>query len=139
MNLRNVALLVRDDVTTIKVSFISNGMPENREYTYLLPDFLKGTEEGQMVLVCPNGVFKAAKVIQVDDETDVDPNSDIEYQWVIANLDDNLRDVEALNELTDKIQDKLKKQQASSLREQILRQFGIDSVAGLLGDKPEPE
>lgn len=135
MNLRNCALLVRDDIKTVKVKFANAG----RTYTYLLPPHIEAGDltEGDALLVYRDTVadIAVAYFVRVDEHPDIDPNSDINYKWVMASLAAEHTRLAKLDELTDTIEQKLKIQQAGNVRDQILRQFGIESAAQLLEDK----
>lgn len=128
MNLRNAALLVRDDINTVSVVFSTGGKP----YTYLIHERTQVQPE-DYVLVVANGEPKVAQVVEVHEQPQIDPNSGIRYTWVIGNVTHQLANVEQLNKITDLIEEKLKQQQAKSVREQVLAQFGVNSVQDLLG------
>lgn len=128
MNLRNAALLVRDDIKTVEVIFSGAG----RHYTYLVHNSVE-VKEGDYVLVIANGEPNFAEVADIHDQPQIDPNSNIKYQWVISNVTQQLTTIEGLNKTTDLIVEKLQQQQARSVREQVLAQFGVNSVQDLLG------
>lgn len=78
---QNIAAILRDDTTTIEVSVSSGGY-----YTYVtnLPVKL-----GDLVVVPmgTNDEFKVCPVVKVHDELRIEPNSEIQYKWVVQVVD----------------------------------------------------
>lgn len=127
MNLENAALLVREDIKTIGVKFNSN----SQTYTYVLHDSLP-TKLGDFVVVLTRDTIKVAEVVEIHDDVDIDPMNEITYKWVIANVSNEADKIEPEILATEKIVDALKKQQKRSVKDQVLAQFGVTSVAELL-------
>ena len=128
MNLNNAALLVRDDIQTVKVSFGS----ETKYYTFILHNSIT-VEEADFVIVTPNGGHpKVAQVMSIDEEPDIDVNLDSPYRWIICNITKQLEAIKVHQEFTDKLAEGLKRQKRKSLREQILAQYGVSSTEELL-------
>lgn len=77
---RNLPALLRSDAKTIAVTFQGTG----KHYTYVthLP-----VAVGDFVVVDADKEVKIAKVMVVDNETKIEPGSDIEYRWVIDTVD----------------------------------------------------
>ena len=128
MNLDNAALLVRDDINTVSVIFEGT----SKKYTYILHESIKA-EVGDTVLVPAQGSPKSAEVVEIHEQPNIDPNSSMTYSWVICNLAEHITKIRDLKALSDRIVEKLKQQQAKSVREQVLAQFGVSNVKELLG------
>lgn len=78
----NIAAIMRDDATTVEVSFGAVGeMP----YTYITS--VKLELEDYVVVPGKAGGFTVGKVVGVHDDLQLPPNADITYKWVVAKLD----------------------------------------------------
>ncbi len=82
---KNIAAILREDAKTCAVSFEDNGSM-SKPYTYVthLP-----LEVGDFVVV-PCGVnngLKIAEVVRVDNDLEIEPNSDVKYKWVADVID----------------------------------------------------
>ena len=126
MNLENAALLVRDDITTVQVTF-----GDGHEFTYILHSSIPA-EPGDRVLVPAKNDLRVATVIKVDQEAQINVNSNTKYKWVICNVEKCLNAVKTEQEATDTIARALKQRQAANVREQILQQFGVSSHTELM-------
>ena len=80
---KNIAAILREDAKTCSVKFPGdNGIPSGNSYTYVTHFPL---EVGDLVVI-PTGVtnaLKIAEVVTVDDDLEIEPNSDIKYKWVV--------------------------------------------------------
>lgn len=77
---QNIAAILRDDTTTIEVS-----MPNGVNLTYVTDLQVK---VGDLVVLPTNsGQYAVRPVVGVHDELQVEPNSEIEYRWVVQVLD----------------------------------------------------
>jgi hypothetical protein len=84
---KNIAAILREDTKTIKVKFFNqDGVCAGPSYTYITHFDVK---EGDCVVV-PAGaddIFKVCEVSEVNEDLDIEPNSDIKYKWVIDVVD----------------------------------------------------
>lgn len=102
---KNIAAILREDTKTITVQFINeNGVTASRGYTYITH---LDVSVGDFVVV-PSGsndMWKICEVVHVDEDLDIEPNSDIKYKWVIdvintqASRDNQARNKEIENML----------------------------------------
>jgi hypothetical protein len=90
---KNIAAILREDAKTIHVDFdLGNAMANSRDserggrsYTYVTHLDL---EVGDLIVVpVVSSGWKVAKVIGIDDDLLIEPNSDMRYSWVIARID----------------------------------------------------
>lgn len=79
----NIAAIMRDDATTVEVSFGAEG---ERAYTYITSIKLE-LEDYVVVPLGKLGGFTVGKVVAVHDDLQLPPNADITYKWVVAKLD----------------------------------------------------
>ena len=128
MNLNNAALLVRDDINTVSVQFPDT----SKNYTYVLHESIE-VNIGDSVLVSGRGTPKVAEVVEIHDQPNIDPNSAMNYSWIFCNVTKQIDAINQHKEVSDVIVEKLKQQQAKSVREQVLAQFGVANVKELLG------
>lgn len=124
MNLHTMAALVRDDITTIHVSFNSG---RDTRYAFLCPLAVAETlSEGDFVLVENSRAGMPVIVGQVGavhEEPICDPEDGIDYKWAFAKVDlDALTREQAIQ---DQLEDKLKNRRKRSRREQALAALGI--------------
>ena len=83
---KNNAAILRDDAKTCTVAFQSENGSMSSPYTYVTHLAL---EVGDLVVV-PSGNhngLKIAEVMTVDDDLEIEPNSDIKYKWVADVID----------------------------------------------------
>lgn len=82
---KNIVSLLREDAYTIHVKFHPY-TESSQAYTYVthLP-----VKEGDFVIVAPQGFkeFKVVKVVGVDSDVQIEPNSDVYYKWIIDVID----------------------------------------------------
>lgn len=77
---KNIAAILRNDARTVHVRFDQNG----KLYTYVTHLAIK---EGDFVIVQVECHLKVVEVIKVDEELEIDPNSDIKYHWIVDRVD----------------------------------------------------
>lgn len=139
MKLKNAALLIRDDITTIKCRF-DNGGPL---YTYICPlDVAMHLNEGDFVITrgrSGHSPFNLAvrQVVSIDDEPDIDLEFNKEYRWAVQKVD-----IERLNQYEQEqkhIQKQLQQKQVSSTRQQVAQMFGVDNPTALLENARKAE
>ena len=78
---------------------------------------MEGVHAGEKVL-------KVVKITQIDDETDIDIDSNIRYKWIVGLLD-NAAQQEAIAQEKDLIE-KLKRRRKQSAAKQAMAALGID-------------
>jgi hypothetical protein len=82
---KNIAAILREDTKTIGVAFNDNGY-DSKAYTYVANFAI---EVGDTVVV-PSGSddnFKLASVVRVDDDLEIEPNSNVRYKWAVGKVD----------------------------------------------------
>lgn len=130
INMKNVAALIRDDITTVKVMHDESV----KVYTYKCKKDLARTLEvdDQVMVKNANGVT-TGEVKGVDKEADIDINgSKVVTAWIFQKVDTS--EVEELEKEDRLVEKRIKKMQARSAREQALAALGInqDNTANLL-------
>jgi acetolactate synthase small subunit len=83
---KNIAAILREDAKTCTVAFQNENGSMSAAYTYVTHLAL---EVGDLVVV-PSGnhnSLKIAEVMTVDDDLEIEPNSDIKYKWVADVID----------------------------------------------------
>lgn len=83
-NIRNTVLSVMEGLITIKVKFNES---DSKEYTYLALKQDGYKKDDYAVVQTPNDDYRIVKVTTVDEECDVDTQSNTEYKFVIARID----------------------------------------------------
>jgi hypothetical protein len=79
---KNIAAILREDTKTISVQFLNDNGIASRNYTYIthldvcIGDFV-------VVPSGSNDIWKICEVVGVDEDLDIEPNSDIKYKWVV--------------------------------------------------------
>lgn len=163
---KNIAALVRNDTRTVHVRFIKpnfadqNGSLElgksptfdnhrkyhgqklsDQTYTYItdLP-----LEKEDIVAVNAMGTISVAVVDSVDETVDIEPNSTIQYKWVMCKLDVTgfLANLEKNKQITDVVGEAYKARAKMQFRDLLLGNIDGDSQAKLLsliGEKKAEE
>ncbi len=138
---KNIAALMREDTRTVKVSFDQVAeefdeietpsrfstqrakAPNAKQYTYVtdLP-----LERGDTVVVEAKGLLVVAFVREVDDQVNIEPNSDTAYRWVVAKVDlaSYAKNMERNREITDLVTEAYKANLRRSFSQQILSGIG---------------
>lgn len=84
---KNIAAILREDAKTIVVKFTDdNGFTQSNAYTYITHLNLA---VGDWVVVPsgPKDILKICEVVIVDDDLEIEPNSDLKYKWVVDVID----------------------------------------------------
>jgi len=83
---KNIAAILREDTTTVQVTFSDSVNGRSRPYTYISSIAL---EVGDTVIVASGSEenFKMATVHSVDKELDIEPNSTTKYKWIVGKVD----------------------------------------------------
>lgn len=140
MNLNTLAHLIRPDVTTCSVRFPSGSQ---KEYIFKITNELAdvihfrletGIEVPVLVNTC-NGL-RVAYATEIHEESRIDPEDDVDYQWVFQ-----LVVIDAMHrqeEIETQIAMKLKNRRKLSQRQQALAALGItDPEAFMQGLLPK--
>lgn len=77
---KNIAAILREDTKTCKVTFLDSS--STTEYTYITHLDVK-VDDYVVVQTGSNGVLKVAQISGVDDDLEIEPNSDMKFKWVI--------------------------------------------------------
>lgn len=155
MNLKNAALLLCEDLTTVKVR-VGAGTKDNdiREpdfsgkqqnsrnlYTYLVTRDLASTlKRGDKVSVQGRnlGSLSYATVEYVDQEADIQVDSDLEYKWVFCKVP--LDQVDFYEQRVESLYYRIAEKQRSSAKQQLLNALGLTGSELLtLGNPPVKE
>lgn len=97
MNSANLAALFQENMTTVKVVFDTSDFEDHKEdleyleggrkYTYKIHKGMT-LSIGDWVVVPARGDLNIVRVVEIDDEPDLDYDSNtIKYQWVIQRID----------------------------------------------------
>jgi hypothetical protein len=129
MNLNNAALLVRDDITTVKVQFPDKY--KGNTVTYILHNSISANP-GDHVLAQHGDHLEVGTITKKDAEPQINVNSDVRYDWVICNVTTMQAPIDREIEKTHAIARALKQRQAANVRDQILQQFGVTSATELM-------
>ena len=142
MNLNTLAHLIRPDVTTCEVRFLSGS---HKAYTFkvsaVLADEIQqklldtGFEVPVVVDTC-NGL-RVANVVEIHEESRVDPEDDVNYAWVfqIVDIDAKVRQ----EQIETQIAIKLKNRRKLSQRQQALAALGISNPDEFIKELTAPK
>lgn len=132
---KNIAALMRSDTRTVHVSFntelsSTRNVVEGKGYTYVTDLVL---EVGDLVAVEASDSMKLATVIQVDDNVEIEPNSNIAFKWIVAKVELlHYETTMTLNKnLTDAVATAYKANLRRSFSEQILLGMPEDQRAAV--------
>lgn len=81
---KNIAAILREDTKTCKVTFLDGST--TTEYTYITHLDVK-VDDYVVVQTGSNGALKVAQISGVDDDLEIEPNSDMKFKWVIDIID----------------------------------------------------
>ena len=122
MNLENAASLIREDVTTIKITHA--GQAGDKLYTYKCPrDIAEACEPGDMVLVRNVNGICPANVVSVDEEPDIDPEGQT-IKWAFQKIDNDR--LQELQDEQDRLVSRLQEKQRKHYRRSLLDALGLD-------------
>lgn len=79
---KNIAALLRTDTRTIEVLLYTDSTRAPKAYTYVTD--LKVNDK---VVVDANGEYKLAEIAAVHDGVNIEPNSNVQYKWIISKVD----------------------------------------------------
>jgi hypothetical protein len=82
---KNIAAILREDTKTCKVVFKDAGSTSS-QYTYISHLNVK-VDDWVVVITGSANILKVAQVVEVDDDLEIEPNSDIKYKWVVDIID----------------------------------------------------
>lgn len=100
---KNIAAILREDTKTISVQFVNGEGITSRAYTYVTHLDVKA---GDFVVVPSgsNNLWKIAEVLGVDEELNIEPNSDTKYKWIVCVIDiESWRENQARNREIEKM------------------------------------
>jgi len=135
-NLRNTVVSVMEGVITIQVIFDSSG---SREYTFLAMEE-DGYEVGDRALsIVNNGgndAWRVVEVVRVDNECDIDPDSDINYKFLVQKVDTDTaeRREEKVEKTTKIFRQKQRAHQKKQMRAMLCEDIGEDPTKLLVMD-----
>lgn len=81
---KNIAAILREDTKTCKVTFLDSSTTTG--YTYITHLDVK-VDDYVVVQTGSNGALKVAQISGVDDDLEIEPNSDMKFKWVIDIID----------------------------------------------------
>lgn len=123
MNLKNVALLVNEDLMTAVCAFGHSDSAD--QYTYVgHKDLVSTLSVGDLVVVermSPgNCGMTVLRVAEIHEESEIDPEGDFEYRWIIDKVEGN---VDFLREEHEKSVIQLKTMRRKSYRQRLIEDF----------------
>lgn len=127
---KNIAAILREDAHTVSVTFATDFEPDvpfgGRCYTYVTDVHL---EAGDLVVVEVQSGTKLSlgRVVKVDDDLNIEPNSDIKYSWIVARVDTKTHSENMVRNAA------IEKSIGSSYRKQMRRAMANQ----ILSDMPE--
>ena len=136
MNLTNVAALLRDDTTTIKVVHNDDTRTgAEKEYIYkILKTTANELKNGDHVIVKNSQGIRLAQVIEIHDEPQIDLESKgskaINFRWAFQRVDTDT--AEMLETQDREIVDRLKSRQVQNTRDQAMAMLGIADASEVL-------
>lgn len=137
MNLRTVALICHEGITSVGAYPITaGGGREPGNYTFACPVVIaEQLTEGDLVVVETSCYgYRLFKVDEIHTDPRFDPNTDIEYQFVISRIDRSI--VDNLESEVKVAEENLRVHQTRGIRQQILGQFGISNPSELFKGLP---
>ena len=128
MSERNAAAFLREDTTSVHVTYIGVGASE-KTYTYVTN--LKLAEDDLVLVPVRDGEWALAKVAKVDDDLCIEPKSNIQYKWIGQKVD-----LTAYNDLLE-ANAKLEQVVRDSYRHAARRSFRAGLLEGLPMDQQD--
>lgn len=121
---RNIAAIMREDAKTVEVNF---GGTSSKIYTYVTD--LDVAVGDHAIVECGNDGLKVVQIMGVHDDLNIEPNSDVEYKWLVAKFDlEHYKLNQAKNAEIETVM-------ATGYRNNMRRQFAASILAGLSEDK----
>ena len=81
---KNIAALLRTDTRTVEVLLYTDSTRAPKAYTYVTDLDLQVNDK---VVVDANGEYKLAEIAAVHDGVNIEPNSNVQYKWIISKVD----------------------------------------------------
>jgi hypothetical protein len=81
---KNIAALLRTDTRTIEVLMYGDSTRAPKAYTYVTD---LDIAVGDKVVVDANGDLRLVEVAVVHDGVNIEPNSNVQYKWIISKVD----------------------------------------------------
>lgn len=138
-NLRNTVVSVMEGVITVSVIFDSTA---SREYTFLAMEE-DGYEEGDRALAIVNNsgndAWRVVEIVRVDKECDIDPDSDINYKFLVQKVDTETAEhrEEKVEKTTKVFRQKQRAHQKAQMRAMLCEDIGEDPTKLLVMDSKE--
>lgn len=133
---KNIAALLRTDTRTVEVLLYTDSTRAPKAYTYVTDLDLQVNDK---VVVDANGEYKLAEIAAVHDGVNIEPNSSMQYKWIISKVDTTQYDANMAK--NKEIEQMVGKNYQQNLRrgfaEQILNGMdakGRNAVTKLLGN-----
>jgi len=104
-------------VRTVKVKFSNGGSA----YTYKT---LESYRPGDFVVVEAREAYSVAKVIEMDEVADINPESDFDLKWVVQSVDTTR--IDAIKEEEQTLSRQIVMTEAKRRIEAVLRETGLD-------------
>lgn len=137
---KNIAAILRNDTKTVGIKFFSDrnegDEPNTQEYTYVTNLALTVDD---LVIVKVIDRYKVCLVTRVDEDLQIEPNSDKEYKWVVAKVDltEYALNVERNRTIEYTLGSAYQKQMRQSFAQSLLLNLPDEArgkIAGLLGE-----
>lgn len=129
-NIRNTVLSIMEGVITVKVKFNET---DKREYSYLAL-ITDGYQKDDVAVVEHGDSHRMVKVTSVDDECDVDTQSDIEYKFLLARIDMKSHEAKLakVEQAVSFFRQKQRQNDRAAARAAMLDSLGVDAKQNLL-------
>lgn len=126
---KNIAAILREDTRTCSICFeLESNAPAGRLYTYVT--HLDLAPEDLVIVPVASAGWKVGKVVAVDDDLLIEPNSEIKYKWVIDRVDGEA--YRANNERNKEIESMLAASYRVSARQAYAAQFLTNAAPEVL-------
>lgn len=132
---KNIAALLRTDARTVGCAFTDGG----RIYTYVSDD--PAIQVDDLVVVPAADIdrnghhadFKVVRVARVDEDVQIEPNSDVRYKWIVGrvDMDRHQRSMKVNEEIESSVSARYKENMRAAFRREILSQLGDSAPLAL--------
>lgn len=133
MKLKHVAALLNDKATTVECRFGTKGGYTYRVTQELAAKLRAFQAEYKGIIKLVTDDLKEPALVGVHDEPQLDLEANIDYRWIIGIYNDY--EIAEAKKQEKAILDGLQTKQRGNAKEQVLRSFGLESVAQLLENK----
>ena len=123
--IENIAIIANDNVTTLKAAFSWAGN-NDKPYTFKVERSLAETlKADDAVVVDSKNGLSVARVISVDEFSDVEPDSDVDFRWAFQKVE--RPELDRLIAEEGKIVTQLKTAQRENIKAAALKGLGIEA------------